>query len=197
MAGAATGQVASSSEHTKGNFCHSPDIGHRYGRSQRVQTGPHCAILHQMQTGDAGYHTDGRPTRVRLVSANYQTICVIPRPGNTDGRHVHDGRCYTRTLERDPSASERGGTASRAEERGDDSSAGTGIIHGGAAVERGDLEEQHECRYGYREKEAQPGEVEEPNAENGVSKNVISHTWPVMWCKKINKKLLSGWLKDG
>lgn len=150
-----------------------------------------------MQTGDPGYHTDGRPTGVRLVSANYQTICVIPRSGDTDGRDVHDRRCYTRALERDPSASERGGTASRAEERGDDSSAGAGIIHGGAAVERGDHEEQHERRYGRGEKEAQRGEVEEPNAENGVTKDVISDTWTVMWGKKINNFLLSRWLKLG
>lgn len=134
-----------------------------------------------MQTGDAGYHADGRPTGVRLVSTNYQTICVIPRPGDSDGRHVHDGRCYTRAPERDPSTSERGRTASRAEERGYDPSAGTGIIHGGAAVKRGDLEEQHECGYGHRKKETQRGEIEEPNAENGVTKNVISHTWAVMW----------------
>lgn len=186
MAGAATGQVASSSEHTKGNFWHSPDIRYRYGRPQGVQTRPYCAILHEMQTGDSGYHADGRPTGVRLVSTNYQTICVLPRPGDTNGRDIHDGRCYTRALERDPSASERGGTASRAEERGDDSPAGTGIIYGSAAVERWDLEEQHECRYGRGEKEAQRGEIEEPNAENGVTKDVISHTWPVMWGEKIN-----------
>lgn len=96
VAGAIARQVATGLEHTKGYFWHTAHLGHRYGRSQRVQTRPYRTLLHQVQTGYAGHHTDGKLTRVRMVASNYQTICVIPRPRDTDGEYVRSRWwCYT------------------------------------------------------------------------------------------------------
>lgn len=150
MVGAVARQVTASSEHTKGILRYFAYAGHRYGCSQGVQTRAYRTVLHQVQTGDAGYYADGRRTRVCLVSTNYQEICVISGPGDTDGGHVDRRQwCNTRTSERYSRASERGRAESCAEERGDDSPARTRVVHCGATVELGGVEEQCERRYGH------------------------------------------------
>lgn len=150
MVGAITGQVTTRPEHTERHFWHSTHIGHRYSRSQGVQTRPYRTILHQVQTGHTGYRADSRLTPVCMVTSNYQKIFVISRPGDTNSGHVR-GRwwCYTRAPERDPSTGQRGRAESRTEERRDDSSTGTRIVHSGTAVQRWGNEEQRQCGYGY------------------------------------------------